>query len=870
MLAASHTPVNQVMTARPMELLHMDTVGPSRVRPIGGKWYVLVIVDDFSHWSWVHFMESKDEAFEFVHDLVLRLRNESGHAMRALRGDNGSEFKNDHFKTFCHSQGLEHQFLSPYVSQQNRVVESKNRTLVEMARTMLDEHRTPRKFWAEAINTACYMSNHALCSSKGIWTSSNLADGVFLGYAMHSRAYRVWLLDSGRIIETCEVTFDETMPCTTPGFELVGDDEIGTTIFEDDEEDVGVYGDTVPAVAPEPAASLSEDDEGAPVPSPSTTWEQPLLDPPVHATGPAEDVGEVTTEPQPSRMVQRDHPSRNIIGDLNKRVTRSRSTSIAHFAHSAFVASFEPHDVGHALSDANWVNAMHEELENFERNQVWVLVEPPPHCNLIGIKWGEDGVVVRNKARLVAQGFCQKEGIDYEETFAPVARLEAIRILLAFAASNEFKLFQIDVKSVFLNGFIEEEVYVRQPPGFEHPKFPNRVFKFQKALYGLKQAPRAWYERLRKFLVDQGFQMGSVDKTLFLLKHGKDLLIVQIYVDDIIFGGSSYTLCSKFFEQMSREFEMSMMGELQFFIGLQIRQIPQGTFVHQSKYTRDLLRKFEMADASPQMTSMSTSTALDADEDGKEVDQKVYRGMIGSLLYLTATRPVIQCVVGLCAHFQASPRESHRTAIKLNLRYIKFTPEFGLWYSADSSLSLLGFSDSDHAGCRIDRKSTSGTYQFLGTSLVSWSSRKQSSVATSTCEAEYVAAASYCSQILWMLATLRDYGLTYERIPILCDSSSAISVAKNPVLHSRTKHIDVRYHFLRDNYEKGMIDIVKVASENQVADILTKPLDLETFARWCKSQIAYGYVYVVGEGVDKALIKGEIEGLKCTESGLSS
>ncbi|WVZ80811.1 hypothetical protein U9M48_028261 [Paspalum notatum var. saurae] len=514
MVTASHTLVNQVMTASLGELLHMDTVGTSRVRSIGGEWYVLVIVNDFSHWSW-----SKDEAFEFVHDLVLRLRNESGHAMRALRSDNGSEFKNDRFKTFCHSQGLEHQFSSPYVPQQNGVVERKNRTLVEMARTMLDEHRTPRKFWAEAINTACYVSNPVLNKTSYelrfgrqpkvshlrvfgckcfVLKQENLdkfeprsSDGVFLGYATHSRAYRVWLLDSGRIAETCEVTFDETMPCTTLGFEFAGDDEIGTTIFEDDEEDLGVSGDTAPAAAPEPVASLSEVDEGAPVLSPSTTWEQPPLDPPVHAARPAEDVGEVTTEPQPSRMVQRNHPSRNIIGGLNERVTRSRSASLAHFAHSAFVASFEPHDVGHALSDANWFNAMHEELENFERNQVWVLVGPPPHCNPIGTKLGEDGVVVRNKARLVAQGFCQKEGIDYEETFAPVARLEAIRILLAFAASKGFKLFQMDVKSAFLNGFIEEEVYVRQPPGFEHPKFPNRVFKLQKALYGLKQAPWA-------------------------------------------------------------------------------------------------------------------------------------------------------------------------------------------------------------------------------------------------------------------------------------------------------------------------------------------------------------------------------------------
>ncbi|WVZ83013.1 hypothetical protein U9M48_030204 [Paspalum notatum var. saurae] len=551
-------------------------------------------------------MESKDEAFEFVHDLVLRLRNESGHAMRALRSDNGTEFKNDRFKAFFHSQGLEHQFSSPY----NGVVERKNRTL------------------AKAINTACYVSNRIFLRAVLHKTSYELrfgrqpkvshlrvfgcrcfvlkqgnldkfkprsSDGVFLGYATHSRAYRVWLLDSGLIVETCEVTFDETMPCTTPGFELVGDDELGTTIFEEEDEDEGVSGDTAPATAPEPPTSLSEDDEGAPAPTPSTTWEQPLLDPPVHAAGPAEDVGEVTTEPQPSRMVQRDHPSRNIIGGLNERVTRSRSTSLAVFAHSAFVASFEPHDVGHALSDPNWVNAMHEELENFDMNQVWVLVEPPPHCNPIGTKWvfknkqGEDGVVVRNKARLVAQGFCQKEGIDYEETFAPVARLEAIRILLAFAASKGFKLFQMDVKSAFLNGFIKKEVYVRQPPSFEHPKFPNRVFKLQKALYGLKQAPRAWYERLRKFLVDQGFQMGSVDKTLFLLRFM--WMISSLVVFLMHFG--------KFSEQMSREFEMSMMGELQFFLGLQIRQTPQGTFIHQSKYTRDLLRKFEMADASP-------------------------------------------------------------------------------------------------------------------------------------------------------------------------------------------------------------------------------------------------------------------------------
>ncbi|WVZ76525.1 hypothetical protein U9M48_024495 [Paspalum notatum var. saurae] len=356
---------------------------------------------------------------------------------------------------------------------------------------------------------------------------------------------------------------------------------------------------------------------------------------------------------------------------------------------------------------------MYEELENFERNHVWDLVEPPPNCRPIGTKWvfkskqGEDGMVVRNKARL-------KEGIDYEETFAPIARLEAIRILLAFAASKGFKLQQMDVKSAFLNGFIEEEVYVRQPPGFESARFPDRVYKLRKALYGLRQASRAWYARLKSFLLKSGFVMRSVDKTLFLLSRGGDTLIVQIYVDDIIFGGSSHALVSSFDEQMSREFEMSLMGELQFFLGLQIKQGLEGTFVHQVKYTRDILKKFNMGDSKPMTTPMSTNTALDADEDGEAVEQKEFRGMIGSLLYLTVTRPDIQFAVCLCARYQASPRTSHRQAVKRIFSYLKFTPELGLWYSS-------------------------------GTSLVSWSSRKQASVALSTTEAEYVAAASCCS-----------------------------------------------------------------------------------------------------------------------------
>ncbi|WVZ49116.1 hypothetical protein U9M48_000497 [Paspalum notatum var. saurae] len=774
-VAASHASVSQVMTSYPGKLLHMDIVGPARVASVSGKWYVLVVVDDFSQFSWVFFMEFKDEAFGF-------LRNESQRAMRAIRSDNGGEFRNSRFETFCRDLGLEHQFSSPYTPQQNGVVECKNCTLVEMVRMMLDEHRTPRRFWAEAVNTACYIAyriflqlsvmhlgpfgyrcfvlKKAGCLDK---LESRCLDVVFLGYASSSRAFQV--------IETCEVSFDESMPCTTPAFELLGDDEEGTPIFED-EDDVDGAGDaraSAPAAAPAPSATSSYDEDGLmPTASSSLPQAQAQAD-----GGPAEDAGEVTSELVPyARQVQRDHPPQRIIGDLHQRVFKNKK--------------------------------------------------------------GEHGMVVWNKAKL-------KEGIDCEVTFARVAHLEAIRILLAFAASKGFKLKQIDVKSAFLNSYIEEEVYVRQPPGFESAKFLDWVYKLRKALYGLKQAPR--YARLKSFLLKSGFVMCLVDKTLFLLSRGGDTLIVQIYVDDIIFGGSSHVLVSSFAEQMSREFEMSLMGELQFFLGLQIKQGPEGTFTHQAKYTRDILKKFAIDNSKPMATPTDTKIALYEDGEGEAVDQREFRGMISSLLYLMATRPDIQFVICLCARYQASPRTSHHQIVKRIFIYLKFTPELGLWYSSGSSLSLRGISDADFAGCR-----------FLGTSLVSWSSRKQSSVSLSTTEAKYIAAASCCSQLLWMKATLSDFGLRFGRIPLLVDSISAISVAKNPILYFRTKQIDVKLHFLRDHYEKGDIDLVHIVTQNQLTDIFTKPLESSAFAR-LRGEL--GVLQV--EGVDNALIKGEIE-----------
>jgi hypothetical protein len=339
----------------------------------------------------------------------------------------------------------------------------------------------------------------------------------------------------------------------------------------------------------------------------------------------------------------------------------SRSAHLCFFLNTLFVALFEPRDVGHVLSDSSWVNAMREELENFERNQVWTLLDPSRDVNVIGTKWvfknkqEEDGEVVRNKARLATQGYSQVEGLEFRETFALIARLKVIRILLAFVTSKRFKLYQMDMKSDFLNGVTQEEVYVRQPPSFESPKYLDRVCKFLKALYRLKQASQAWYARLKTFLLEHGYVMGSVDKTLFTLNHGTNFLLVQIYVDDIIFGGSSRTLVYRFQEMMESEFQMSMMEELTFFLGIQVKQMKQGTFVHQAKYTKDLMKKFNMAELKPVSTPMISVASLGPDEDGEAVDQREYRSMIGSLMYLIVTQLDIQFVVGLCACFQASP-----------------------------------------------------------------------------------------------------------------------------------------------------------------------------------------------------------------------
>jgi hypothetical protein len=340
--------------------------------------------------------------------------------------------------------------------------------------------------------------------------------------------------------------------------------------------------------------------------------------------------------------------------------------------------------------------------------------------------------------------------LNFDKTFALVATLESINILLAYATHHGFKLYQINIKSVFLNDPIKEEVYVEQPPGFESEGYPNHVYKLHKTLYRLKQAQRAWYECIRDFLIENSFRIGKADSTLFTRKMGKDLFVCQIYVDDIIFGSTNKSFCDEFSKIMMNKFEMSMIEVLTFFLGFQIKQAKEGTFISQAKYTRDILKKFSMEKAKSIKTFMGTNGHLYLDLDDTLVDQKVYHSMITSILYLYASRPDIMLSMCICARFQAISKDFHLRAIDRIMRYRVPTPNLGLWYPKGSHFELIGYLDADYAGNKVDRKITSGTYQFLIQSLVSWSSKKQNFVTLYTAEADYVATGSCCAQLFWM------------------------------------------------------------------------------------------------------------------------
>ncbi|GJW37067.1 retrovirus-related pol polyprotein from transposon TNT 1-94 [Tanacetum coccineum] len=820
----------------------MDLCGPMRVASINGKKYILVVVDDYSRFTWVKLLRSKDEALDFIIKFLKMIQVRLKVIVRRIRTDNETEFVNQTLREYYEKIGISHETSVARSLQQNGVVERRNHTLIEAARTMLIYAKAPLFLWSEAVATSCYTQNRSIIRIRHGKTlyellhdkppylsffhvfgalcyptndSENLdfdeltvmaSEHISSGPALHEMTPAT--ISSGLVPNPppsilfvppsrtdwdilFQPMFDELL--TPPLSADLPAPEVITLIDE--------VVSLVPAVSTG-SPSLTIVDQDAPLPSNSKAT--PETQPPVIPNDVKEDnhdikvahMDSINIIVHPDHQISehnskwtKDRRLENIIGELDRPVSTGLQLheQALFYYYDAFLTTVEPKTYKDALTQSCWIEAMQEELNEFERLDL----------------------------------------DELGESFAPVVRLEAIRIFLAFAAHMNMVVYQMDVKTAFLNCNLRGEVYVSQPDGFVDPDNPNYVYKLKKALYGLKQAPRAWYDMLSSFLISNDFSKGSVDPTLFIRREGKELLLVQIYVDDIIFAASTPELCDLFAKIMCSKFKMSMMGKISFFLGLQISQSPRGIFINQSKYALESLKKYGYESCDLVDTPIVEKSKLDEDKDGKAVDPSHYRGMIGTLLYLTASRPDLQFAICMCARYQARPTKKHLNAVKRIFRYLKGTVHRGLWYPKDSSFALTAFADADHAGCQDIRSSTSGIIQLLGDRLVSWSSKRQKSVAISSTEAEYIALSGCCAQVLWMRSQLTDYGFGFNKIPMYCDNKSAIALCCNNVQHSRSKHIDIRFHFIKEHVENGVIELYFVNTEYQLADIFTKALGRE-------------------------------------------
>ena len=500
----------------------------------------------------------------------------------------------------------------------------------------------------------------------------------------------------------------------------------------------------------------------------------------------------------------------------------------------------EPHTVGEVQSTpekAHWLKAMEKEMKSLRESEVWDLVELPSGRKPVGSKWvfkvktDEDGNVERYKARLVAQGFTQKFGADYDETFCPVVRLESIRTLIALSVQHGLQLHQVDVTTAFLNGKLEEEVFMKQPEGFVAKGREHLVCRLKKSLYGLKQSPRCWNTALDKHLREIGFTQTESDPCIYRASKGEPFFL-GVYVDDIVMASKSQTRLAEVKKSLAKKFDIKDLGRLHHFLGMKVVQDETmgNVWVGQHAYTENLLRKFGMESAKPVATPVDTSTKLEKATDCDEcIDQQQYQSAVGSLLYLAmATRPDIAFAVSNVAKFSAQPTKQHWTAVKRILRYLRGTADYGLVFTPNVSGDCVGYSDADWGGDLDDRKSTSGYLFLISGGAVSWRSKKQTCVALSTAEAEYVALASAAQEATWirqLTAVLENR--PQETVTVFEDNQSAICMAKNPQFHGRSKHISIKYHFVRDQVDKGTVKLKYCPTKEMIADMMTKGLPKE-------------------------------------------
>ncbi|CAN0874921.1 Retrovirus-related Pol polyprotein from transposon RE1 [Linum grandiflorum] len=561
------------------------------------------------------------------------------------------------------------------------------------------------------------------------------------------------------------------------------------------------------------------------------------LDPQLHSAG--EGLQSTLNEDNLRRSTrQRNLPIHLKDYHLDKGITKHSIAAVVNYANlSATYIAFalnvltqqDPNSYEEASKYPHWNTAVIDELGALEENQTWDIVPKPNGARLLGSKWvfrtkfKPDGAIERHKARLVAQGCSQVHGVDFVDTFSPVAKINTVKTLLAVAAAKNWFLQQMDVSNAFLHGDLMEEVYMKIPPGLNAP--PNTCCKLKKSLYGLKQASRQWFAKLTGSLLSYGFKQTHSDYSLFIKGSGDTQVTLLVYVDDLILAGGDLIEIEKIKKHLCSAFKMKDLGDLRYFLGLEIARSREGIVVNQRKYCIELLNDTGFLESKGNKSPMDVNLKLNANQGETLQDPSIYRNLVGRLHYLTITRPDIAFAVQQLSQFQANPCSEHLEAAHRILRYLKSAPGQGLIYRANNQCTLSGFCDSDWASCPDTRRSVTGYCTYFGNCLLTWKSKKQSTVSRSSSEAEYRALAHLVCEVQWLAGLLNELGVHIPMpMTVYCDNKSAIHIAENPVFHERTKHIEIDCHVTRDRIKTGMIKLQHVNTEMQLADLFTKAM----------------------------------------------
>ncbi|KAG8492139.1 hypothetical protein CXB51_015694 [Gossypium anomalum] len=732
------------------------------------------------------------------------IKTQFGKTIKQFQSDWGREYRA--FTRVLASQGIIHRLTCPYTSEQNGIAERKHRHIVDMGKSPFQVlyGQDPTYDHLRVFGCCCYPYLRPFVSNKLEFRSQ---PSTFLGYSTQHKGYQC-LLPDGKIVVSRHVMFDETKflsskdPCTTLGLNP------GVTVSTTVPLVRGVVSHPVVPVADFPILpSVSS-------PAVSGNDSESLSMPLIPAEPPASGTGSIESEA----------PSNG--------------------STASCVEAIEPSTIEEALSSAEWRAAAQAEYEALIRNSTWDLVPLPPGRKVIGCKWlfkikqNPDGTIARRKARLVAKGCSQVPGFDFKETFSPVVKPATIRVILSVAVSRGWPLRQVDVNNAFLNRDIDTEVFMHQPPGYVQTGLDGKqlVCRLKKALYGLRQAPLTWFDKLKCFFVSIGFVASRSDASLFVRTQSESTLYVLVYVDDIIITGSSSTIIDWFVRLLHEKFSLKDMGDLHFFLGIEVTRSSTGS-VHmcQAKYIRDILARASMATAKSVPTPMVSSSVMSKDDGECLVDPTEFQSLAGALQYVVLPRPDIAYAVNRICQFMHNPTSLHMIALKRILRYLCGTIDFGIVIQPTNRLSLTAYADANWGLDFDDRRSTSGFCVYFGAAPLSWGSKKQQVVSRSTAETEYRSLATTTSEVLWLISLLQELHLKSTDTPtIWCDSSGAVAVAANPVLHSKFKHVELDLFFVREKVADGSIFVSEVPACDQAADIFTKPLSTTLFLRFRK------------------------------------